>query len=100
MENFVEGARGKGARVNLQTSWGGPAGGDSKAAWEAIRHGDPVILGLGIYTHYNVGVGAGLLNGSRYVWVNNGQGRPAYNGWMRLGDTFYTGIIGSFVPGT
>jgi hypothetical protein len=99
MEDFLGWARGRGADVRLESTWGSPWGGDGEGAWSAIRNGDPVILGWD-YNHYNIGVGAGMLNGTRYVWVNNGQGDGYLDGWLRFGDTFYTGIIRPYVSGT
>ncbi len=100
MDNFVAWAARKGATIKLQDSWGTPAtGGDSAAAFTAIRAGNPVVLGWGNYLHYNIGVGAGTVNGARYVWANNGQGHGRYDGWIRLSSTFYTGIVKSFVAG-
>lgn len=95
---WVGWAKKKGANVKYEDSWGGYYGGDDEASWNAIRRGNPVIFGWK-FQHYNVGVGVGMFNNSRYVWVNNGQGDGYLDGWMRQDGSFYTGIVHSWVAG-
>ena len=99
MDRFKAWARKRNASVRFSTSWGGPWGGDEDAAWNAIRRGNPVVLGWN-YTHYNVGVGAGFLNGDKYVWVNNGWGGNQ-DGWLLYDKNamFFSGIVRSWVSG-
>jgi hypothetical protein len=105
MDNFKTWASSKGANVNLVSKYS--TGGDRTASWNALRAGNPVVFGWGAYSHYNVGIGAAYLNGTQYVYVNNGWGTDTTGGgylagWLPYGKNsmFYSGIIQSWVSGT
>lgn len=99
MDRFVAWASRKGANVRFQTAWGGPWGGDETAAWNGLRAGNPAVLGWK-FTHYNVGAGAGFLNGAKYIWVNNGWG-GYQDGWLLYDKNAmsFSGVVQSWVAG-
>lgn len=89
MNNYEDWAQEKGANIEVDSNRF--LGQESHARrWLKMKY--PVVIGLGFFQHYVVGVGYGIVGDDEYVYINNGHGGYD-NGWIELDGFFYSAAI-------